>query len=328
VNDLKQVFIVGMNGSGTTMLLEHLANHPKLFGFPTETRFLPYFVRNEGKYGDLADDANYLRLWTDMSRLVGHAAVGDPRQIIERESRSPGPRSAAAVFDRLMSRFAVASGKQAWCEKSPMYVLHLALLGHAFPEARFIHIIRDGRDCAASFHRRWRFHPIRTIYRWKKAVSAGRVQGGGLGARYREVRYEEVTASPEHEFREICEFLGIEFEPSILVTARPRSEMSGSSSNNVVLNVRSFKEYFPRGELERMERVAGRYLTELGYACDNSSGDDDPPSSALRWWQFKDDLRRLCGVAFSKRRLLRPGNWPYVVRRVRRHLKQRAGSRP
>ena len=63
-----QVFIVGMNGSGTTMLLDHLASHSLLFGFPAETQVLPYFIKRQTTYGDLADDANYWKLWSDLAR--------------------------------------------------------------------------------------------------------------------------------------------------------------------------------------------------------------------------------------------------------------------
>ena len=52
----EQIFIVGMNGSGTTMLLDCLANHSMLFGFPGETKVLPSFLERESQYGDLADE--------------------------------------------------------------------------------------------------------------------------------------------------------------------------------------------------------------------------------------------------------------------------------
>jgi hypothetical protein len=56
----KPVFIVGMNGSGTTMMLDHLGRHPELFGFKTETYILPHYLLVEAKYGDLKVDGNFL----------------------------------------------------------------------------------------------------------------------------------------------------------------------------------------------------------------------------------------------------------------------------
>ena len=69
------VFIVGMNGSGTTMLLDHLGRHPNLYGFRLETYVLPGYLRDSDKYGDLAKDANFRRLWDDMRREFAFVKV-------------------------------------------------------------------------------------------------------------------------------------------------------------------------------------------------------------------------------------------------------------
>ncbi|MGH8607377.1 MAG: sulfotransferase, partial [Gammaproteobacteria bacterium] len=55
------VFLVGMNGSGTTMLLHSLGNHPDLYGCKRETRVLPHFIAHLHRYGTLGDDDNFLR---------------------------------------------------------------------------------------------------------------------------------------------------------------------------------------------------------------------------------------------------------------------------
>ena len=56
------VFVVGMNGSGTTMLLDSLGRHPALYAFPKETRLIPYLMSRVSTYGDLTVDANFQRL--------------------------------------------------------------------------------------------------------------------------------------------------------------------------------------------------------------------------------------------------------------------------
>jgi hypothetical protein len=321
---VEQLFIVGMNGSGTTMLLDHLSSHSQLFGFPGETKFLPYFLRSQSRYGDLGDDQKFRRLWRDMSEsFIGRVGSG-PERIPLPEDWQEGSRTAAAVFDRIMRQFAAVHGKRTWCEKSPMYVHHLVLLAREFPNAKFIHIIRDGRGCAASFHRRWQFNPVRTAYRWKQAIRAGRQQGRLVGQRYYEVRYEELTGEPEPTLARICAFLGVPFELSVLTSARSRPEMTGTDATRIARNERMATSYFSPSQLARIERVAGKCLTELGYECRNASGDSDPSALALGWWSLSDDLRRLKFILLTERRLFRPGNWDYVVRRVRGSLKQRA----
>ena len=172
------------------MLRDHLANHSWIYGFPAETRSLPYFIKHQHEYGDLKDEENFRRLWQDLTKSVSKRADLFPADL-------PLPDISATFcgghFHHIMRHLARAEGKRIWCEKTPMYVHHLTLLGKAFPDARFIHIIRDGRACAASFHRRWKFNPIRTIARWKQAVRDGRQQGQSLGERYLEIRYEAFT---------------------------------------------------------------------------------------------------------------------------------------
>jgi hypothetical protein len=323
----RQVFIVGMNGSGTTMLLDHLANHSLLFGYPTETRFLPYFLENAAKYGDLTVDANFRRLWDEMRESfvgrVGPQAERIPLPVDWRDQ----PRTVAAVFDGILRVFAFEHGKTIWCEKTPMHVMHLTLLARNFPSAKFIHIVRDGRDCAASFHRRWKFAPVRTIYRWKNAVRTGREQKERLGDRYMEVRYETVTAAPQQSLEQICEFLDIPYEDSILASTRVRPEFTGSDSISIARNQRRAVDYFDARCLAQLERVAGKCLAEFGYRTSAPEGDEDPSRWMLRKWELGDDLRRVRRVLFEHDRIFTPKRWPMVVKLIRGSLKQKATFR-
>jgi hypothetical protein len=319
-----QIFIVGMNGSGTTMLRDHLANHSCIYGFPAETRSLPYFIMHPHEFGDLNGEDNFLHLWRSMKKSLANRASFLPEIIPMPEKPY---RTAAGSFNHIMQYLAQAEGKRIWCEKTPMYVHHMPLLADAFPSAKFIHIIRDGRDCAASFHRRWRFNPVRTIARWKKAVQAGTREGKALGARYMEVRYEAVTEAPDKAFRDLLEFLRLPFEDAVLRSARSRPDRAASQQAEVKRNVRRAEDYFDPIVAGKLEAVAGRLLTDLRYPCRDESGDSDPPAWQMRWWYFADDMRRFAAVVTRRGRILRPSKWRYIARRTRNALKQRATSK-
>jgi len=322
----KQIFIVGMNGSGTTLLLDCLAGHSMLYGFRGETKVLPYFIEREPRYGDLSDDRQFRRLWRDLRKAIGGRGWRrDAGPSVE--SWGAKAKSVAAVFDAIMSSLATAEGKDIWCEKTPMYVHHLRTLANAFPDARFVHIIRDGRDCAASFHRRWRFNAIRTIFRWKRAVAAGRLQGASLGNRYCEVRYERLTAMPEQCLRDLCGYLGVPFEPSILNPARVRPQMTGSSERSIARNERRAEHYFSPKELRRLECVAGRQLAACGYPPNYVEGDDDPPAWRLRWWEAQDDVRRLFDSFSTASDMHKSNRFSYLTRRVLGALRQKKSLR-
>jgi hypothetical protein len=261
------VFIVGMNGSGTTMLLDHMGEHPQLFGYRLETQFLPGYLIGAGKYGDLNDDTNFRRLWDDMRSEFAIQRANRRMPLDLPKNWNDAPRSVAGVFNAIMLEFAAREGKTRWCEKTPAHIFHLDLLSEAFPSAKFIHIIRDGRDCAASCLRRWGTHPVGASARWREAMQAGRKAKETLPARFIEVVYEEITVSPENVLRKICEFLNVAFDDAVLQTKRVRPKMTGHTSFEIVPNssYRSLLE--KRGYAEKIERVAGKELSAHGYEC-------------------------------------------------------------
>jgi hypothetical protein len=313
-----------MNGSGTTMLLDCLANHSQLYGFPGETKVLPYFIGRQHRYGDLADDKNFLRLWNDLRRAVGGKGWRRAQSTSLFCNWGNSPRNVAAIFDSVMSALAAEEGKQTWCEKTPMYVHHIHILAREFPRAKFIHVIRDGRDCAASFHRRWRFNPRRSAFRWKSAVQSGRTEGATLGSRYIEIRYENVTDMPEISFQNICRFLGVPFEPEILKPARVRPSMSGSTAKSVTPNERKAEQYFDPTTLAKVESIAGRQLNDLGYHTCFHAGDENPSKQLLLWWEFGDNCRRLKSALGMMTAFRQPGRLDYIARRIQGAVRQKS----
>jgi hypothetical protein len=282
------VFIVGMNGSGTTMLLDHMGEHPRLFGYRLETQFLPGYLINAGKYGDLNDDTNFRRLWDDMRSEFAIQRANRRMPLDLPDNWKDAPRNVAGVFDAIMLEFAAREGKTRWCEKTPSHIFHLDLLSAAFPDAKFIHIVRDGRDCAASCLRRWGTHPVGAAARWREAMQAGRKAAETLPGRFLEVVYEEITVSPEDILRKICEFLNVAFDDAVLQTERVRPKMTGHSSSEIVPNssYRSLLE--ERGHADKIERIAGKELSAHGYECKYPDSEDHVSRIDRLAWHWND----------------------------------------
>ena len=316
------VFIVGMNGSGTTMMLDHLDRHPKLFGFRLETYVLPHYLLSESRYGDLASDKNYRALWNDMRSEYPfrRANKGKPMEL-------PGdwaepPRHAGTVFNRIMREFAQREGKTRWCEKTPMYALHMEMLGKAFSESLFIHMVRDGRDCAASNYRRWGRHPGGTINRWKHVVTEGRRQGRRLGDRYLEVRYEDLTDNPEQHMRRVCAFLSVTFDNRILLADRPRFHMAGVGSKTIVKVEKRSDRDLSANTRQYIEKVAGKQLAAFGYDTGCPDSDFEPGRASRTWWFTHDAVAIFMRQVKKKLTVQKRMTWPLFYARLKATLRQ------
>jgi len=108
-------------------------------------------------------------------------------------------------------------GAARWCDGTPDNVFHMLDLGEVFPGAKFVHIVREGRDVARSFYRLgWSPSTTAALRHWHHAVATGRALGQELGPRqYLEVSFEGLLADPERSLRNIVEFVGEEWSTEL-----------------------------------------------------------------------------------------------------------------
>lgn len=265
------VFIVGCARSGTTLLRNLLRSHPSL-AIPEESHFLALFHR---AFGDPADDQEARAL---ARRILGSQWVRE-WNVGLRPGDLAGHRSYAGLVRAIYEDLARREGKPRWGDKTPAYVLEMPRIHLLFPDARFIHVIRDGRDVCASLRPYW-WGP-RNTYRaasfWVKSVTAGRRDGARLPeGSYAETRYEELLADPEGTLRRLCEFIGEPFDAAVLTPSfarlprrKPlwgRYERRVPSQTRIAAdNALRWGETMSVDERAVFESVAGPLLAELGY---------------------------------------------------------------
>jgi hypothetical protein len=279
-------FVVGVGRSGTTLLRLMLDAHPRL-AIGAETHFLPELIRleSEGERGErLVDAIVGARSWGDFGLDAG--------ELRQRAAATDG--SAAAIARTFYELSAQAAGKPRWGDKTPGYVKRMRPIAGLLREARFVHLVRDGRDVALS--RRGRGmgaqKPIAEVADlWQRRIRNARRQARRLRGRYLELRYEDLVADPEPQLRRVCELVELDFDPAMLAHQRRAAErlaqMSGGLGAEGSRRARSGPERMSAHALaaeaptdarvevwrERMsaedraefERVAGRLLAELGY---------------------------------------------------------------
>jgi hypothetical protein len=202
-----------------------------------------------------------------------------------------GPRSLAEATDVLYTCYAEANGKLRWGDKTPPYVMIVEQLASLLPAARFIHLIRDGRDVALSFSSVSfgpRNDPVAQAIFWRNRVEAGRRAGESLGnERYFELRYEDLVARPEDELRRLCAFVDLAFDPMMLrhhETAghsipESRRLFHASVEKPLTANLRDWRTRMTTNDVAWFEAIAGDLLSAVGYEL---SGSAKPRGAWLR----------------------------------------------
>ncbi len=280
-------FVVGVGRSGTTLLRLMLDAHPKLT-IPAETHFVPELIElaAAGAGADaLAERIVAARGWRDFGL--------DPDELRGRVAALERP-GAAAVLRAFYELCAATASKPRWGDKTPGYVKSMRAIGAELPEARFVHLIRDGRDVALSRRARGMgtAKPIgETARLWRRRIESAREQARKLRRRYLELRFEDLVADPERALRRVCELVELEFDPAMLAhhegdaasriaqlgdlppegerpdrsgeERRASHALAAAPPNDA--RVGAWRERMGPGERAEFEAVAGELLRELGY---------------------------------------------------------------
>lgn len=178
-----------------------------------------------------------------------------------------------AVYRLPMER----AGKTRWGDKTPGYATEVARLHRVFPDAKFLHLIRDGRDVVTSLRRTgWHGERSWTIAQyWADSVASARRDGGALPeGQYHEVMYEELVLDTEPVLRGACEFLEEAFHPEMLsfheaagehIPGRAASHLSKAFRPPRESDVQRWRNEMAFRHLILVEAFAGKTLQDAGY---------------------------------------------------------------
>jgi hypothetical protein len=266
----RPVLVLGVRRSGTTLLRVMLDRNPAL-AVPDESYFIPTLVRRHGDRPDpdaFVDDLRRLRTLREWEI--------EPHEV--RERLHAGVSLGEAV-SAIYEAYAAKRGKERWGDKTPMYMQHLRLLERLFPAARFVHLIRDGRDAALSFlgmpegvaTQTWAYprSPAGFACQWRDEVEAARSLGRRVGNRYLEVRYEALVNDAETELRRICDFAELPWDARVLdyagtvdLSGKPHQQ---SLARPPTPGLRDWRRELAARDREQFEAIAGDLLADLGY---------------------------------------------------------------
>ena len=250
VSRVPVVFVVGAPRSGTTLLQKVIEAHSECFAHDGETAMFNLqnlFLLERRHFG-----------------LEGEAL----------RSAMSEARSRIDFMDRQIRRLRDIHGGTLFVEKTPQHVLKLPTILAGFPDARVVHVVRDGRDafCSAQSNAGvpQRGSVIRFATYWRRCVDAGLAFDDD--PRLRRISYEAFTADPDQVLAEIMNHLGLESEPEQLDSQtrvsdrradRPEFQRLGGEISSS--SVGRWRRDLPPEMVATFERVAGPTLRRLGY---------------------------------------------------------------
>jgi hypothetical protein len=285
------IFVVGCPRSGTTLLYHMLLSSGNFAVYRSESNVFNLLGPKFGGMRTVADRTRLMDSWLN--------------SLLFRASGLDGPAIRAKVIDQcrnegdflriVMHEIVESQGAGRWADCTPEHLLYMRKIKRQIPDARFIHIIRDGRDVALSYLRQGWSYPlpwdkteqlaVAALY-WNWIVGKGRRDGGHLGADYEEVRFEDLVMHPAETLLRIGAFIGHDLDYATIQRNGVGSVRKPNSSfevgNETFAPVGRWRTMMSTAQVADFEAIAGDRLRDLGYRLASNSQRPSIRTSRLR----------------------------------------------
>lgn len=274
-------FIVGCPRSGTTLLQLLINSHPKI-AIPPESHIFVRFSKIFNCYGDLSKDCNLHLLVKDLLNDY-HIRDWDLKISVADFCDQLQEKSLAGIISLIFSLYVRKEGKVRWGDKTPQNMLYLSEIRKVFPDAKFIHLIRDGRDVAVSSNRVFVGPP--SIYgiakEWCRYIFTFKEFKNTVDkSKYIEIHYEQLVKDPNNELKKIFEFLeespisvGKNIPNSTAKTNYLNADLHMQSLNLPISSskINIYKKVFTERKIEVFENIAKDALAYCGYSVNKEN---------------------------------------------------------
>ncbi|MCB2141176.1 sulfotransferase [bacterium] len=266
-------FIVGSGRSGTTLLRLILCSHSKI-SIPPETWFIIQLIEELpiDRYLTTCETELALKIITSHYRWPDMGIdSNDFRDKVDKKMKL------IDIINIVYAHHLKVENKSVWGDKTPPYIKIIPELIQLYPDAKFIHLIRDGRDVAASFYRlQWKGKWLsRSIIEWKESIEKYlSYKNENIGDRILEIKYEDLVVHTERIIKKICGFIGQKFEPSMLnleneilnkIPDREKNIHSKVFRRPQINDIYRWKKESSALDVFIIESYLNKYLLAMGY---------------------------------------------------------------
>jgi hypothetical protein len=287
------VFVLGHSRSGTSLMCRLLRDHLRI-NFGSESQFIVRYHQRLTRYGDLAEERRLRWLLDDLSRERFFARSRQNFGFvfdIDRAMRAIEPRTYAGALRGIFEQFAASQGMVRWGDKTPEYCRNLPLIHSLFPDAQFVHVVRDGRAVAHSAFKMG-FGPknaYEAALEWARTLAdVERFRDTLPPAQFLQVRYEDLLGDPTTTMANIAAFLGVENHTEVAEVASPHLRAWVRQDN-----ASKWKQQLSWREIECFEAFAGTELAAYGYGLQFRPRNRRQSATERVFWQAQAAWRRL-----------------------------------
>ena len=300
IDSSKLIFVVGCPRSGTTKLTDIINRHSSIVS-SSETHFfninwdlafnkdLEDFISSD-KFSNFLEHFR-IQDFLKLNKLSQEVFIeefkknySDNQALSNLSSKDIYLKS---LFDVIVSLSLQNDqyGASIFCEKTPQHIRSVDKILYYYPEAKFIHVIRDGRDVVNSLLKMpWRPDGLINNARfWKKFVKFGfamqnHLEQNGKQNQWFNLRYEELLESPEEVLHLMCDFLGLEYEAAMLendeiLDSKVYADWESKWKHKVTLDldmarIGAYKKEMPEDDQITLNWFIQKELEELSYEVD------------------------------------------------------------
>lgn len=261
---MKTFFIAGVQRSGTTMLSVTLGKHPEIDidGKSIAFRLVSCF----SYYKDVLPYNLSHSKAEILSWLIENDYKGRLAELLDTKNAGQYPDARALIQDGIEARLA-ARGKTVFGDKSPNLEFFIPPLLMLVPDAKFIHVVRDGRAVVASQMKRAHRNLQMAAQDWVDGNIMGLANQAMIGEeRYKIVRYEDLLQKPEQIAKELCAFLELDFDPIMLVEEAELQDKDAYVKPTFdTSRINSFQQDLKPEQLKKIEKIQHPLLKRFGY---------------------------------------------------------------
>ncbi len=275
----EKFFVVGTQRSGTTLLRLILNAHSQIV-VPREAFFLMPLLKKKYLHSPISGSTlesfnKYLLSKADITttHLKTTFVDGGYDKAFSHLAKQE-KISLRDLLESVFSSYCKSEGKSIWGNKTPSFFRKIDILHALFPDAKFIHIVRDGRDVFDSFRKidpsknnvaimalDWRYKLSRIERSFKRIPASNRVT----------IRYEDLLHNGEETVKQVCSVIGVEYESKMLEFYKSSHKNTSSTHSKLIFkplceeNLNKWKKNLTRREVNIITLLTRGYLKKNKY---------------------------------------------------------------